>query len=225
MVRAWELDLSSHSASVPCLADSFGVLLQEICTGEKERGCHTVWVCVRQKPRCLVHNPQLAPCLFCTHAHSWPAALRGQTSPAPLSAGEHAVRGRMRLLRTPEDCPLEVVQLVTDCTAADPAARPSAKDLVQRLSVLCLSTLGEAAEAGNDNSAGTRPQGRGSTDGSGDAAGRAIQQPAPRVGPRGFRLPQPPASPFQAMAMQCAGGLRSVECHAPAPASPFESLQ
>jgi hypothetical protein len=43
------------------------------------------------------------------------------------------VRGRMRPLQAPQDCPQEVVDLAADCMEADPQARPTAQQLVQRL--------------------------------------------------------------------------------------------
>ena len=41
----------------------------------------------------------------------------------------------------PEDCPEEVAQLILECMATDPAARPSAVDVVRRLQVAPVSAL------------------------------------------------------------------------------------
>ena len=50
-----------------------------------------------------------------------------------LCTGGVPVRGRMRPLQAPQDCPQEVVDLAADCMEADPQARPTAQQLVQRL--------------------------------------------------------------------------------------------
>ncbi len=39
-------------------------------------------------------------------------------------------------MEVPQDCPQAVADLYLHCTAFDPAARPTARELVQRLSVL-----------------------------------------------------------------------------------------
>ena len=46
------------------------------------------------------------------------------------------MRGRNRPLRVPEDCPAAVAELVEACTAEDPAARPSAREVVEALTRL-----------------------------------------------------------------------------------------
>lgn len=40
----------------------------------------------------------------------------------------------MRELHVPQECPLEVSQLVQACMAEDPSQRPTARELVQLLS-------------------------------------------------------------------------------------------
>ena len=50
-----------------------------------------------------------------------------------MPAGVHPVRGRLEGLRVPEDCPQEVCDLFMECTAINPAARPTAKQLLERL--------------------------------------------------------------------------------------------
>ncbi|KAK9794056.1 hypothetical protein WJX73_000968 [Symbiochloris irregularis] len=50
-----------------------------------------------------------------------------------LMSGEEPARGRMREVRVPEEAPEEAVQLMEDCLLEDPAARPRAKQIVERL--------------------------------------------------------------------------------------------
>eukprot|EP00884_Botryococcus_braunii_P017382 jgi/Botrbrau1/4327/Bobra.0232s0018.1 len=50
-----------------------------------------------------------------------------------LVTGEVPQRGRMRALRSPEDCPEPVASLVTECLSSDPRERPTAKDVAVRL--------------------------------------------------------------------------------------------
>ncbi|GAB4822983.1 hypothetical protein N2152v2_010029 [Parachlorella kessleri] len=53
-----------------------------------------------------------------------------------ICAGVHPNRGRPVVLRVPEDCPQEVMDLCVACTASDPEARPSAREIVEQLSSL-----------------------------------------------------------------------------------------
>ena len=53
-----------------------------------------------------------------------------------MRAGETPVRGQCRALNVPEEAPQGVVDLISDCCQADPAARPSAKGLVARIKQL-----------------------------------------------------------------------------------------
>jgi hypothetical protein len=50
-----------------------------------------------------------------------------------ICTGEAPVRGAMRTLRAPEDCPEEIVALQAACVAEEPAARPTAAALVAAL--------------------------------------------------------------------------------------------
>lgn len=50
-----------------------------------------------------------------------------------IVTGERPLRGQTRELRVPEECPPEVDALISRCMAADPAARPSAKDIHEAL--------------------------------------------------------------------------------------------
>ncbi|KAI7839307.1 hypothetical protein COHA_007005 [Chlorella ohadii] len=50
-----------------------------------------------------------------------------------ICTGSVPVRGRMRPLAVPADCPAEVARLVEECTSPDPLARPTAQQLVERL--------------------------------------------------------------------------------------------
>ena len=51
--------------------------------------------------------------------------------PVKALAGNHTLA--CGYVRVPEDCPEEVAALISACTATDPAARPSAEDVVRRL--------------------------------------------------------------------------------------------
>lgn len=50
-----------------------------------------------------------------------------------VCTGEAPVRGDMRPLRAPEDCPAEIVALYQRCVAEDPDVRPNAKELIEIL--------------------------------------------------------------------------------------------
>lgn len=51
-----------------------------------------------------------------------------------IVTGEIPQRGRLREVKTPEECPLEVKKLIDACLSVDPISRPSAKDAYQTLS-------------------------------------------------------------------------------------------
>jgi serine/threonine protein kinase len=51
-----------------------------------------------------------------------------------IITGERAVRGHMRPLHAPEDCPAAVIDIVQACTNIDFQARPSARELYELLS-------------------------------------------------------------------------------------------
>lgn len=70
-------------------------------------------------------------------------------------AGERPVRGLSTPLRVPEHCPLEVADLQARCVARDPAARPSAAEIVQLLRALRTASGGSSPFS----SAGAAPQG------------------------------------------------------------------
>ncbi len=42
----------------------------------------------------------------------------------------------MRAPKVPEECPAEVVALINECTSVDASARPTARELVERLLAL-----------------------------------------------------------------------------------------
>lgn len=73
------------------------------------------------------------------HSPPYPIHPPTHSNPQPC-AGEHPVRGRNRDLQAPEDCPQGVIDLCKACTSKDPAARPTAKELVERLTVLARIT-------------------------------------------------------------------------------------
>ena len=50
-----------------------------------------------------------------------------------VCTGDAPVRGGMRALRVPEECPEGVAELCRECTAEVPGQRPAAKDIVHRL--------------------------------------------------------------------------------------------
>lgn len=113
-------------------------------------------------------------------------------------------------LQVPEDCPQAVVDLYTECTAVDPADRPTARQLVERLTQIIHATQPAAkspvkggsngvsgaangtAAANGLGSSGSTKQGEGE---SGAAGGLARQQKGFRVVPPGAAI----ASPFAAM--------------------------
>lgn len=53
--------------------------------------------------------------------------------PLPPPAGDVPVRGEMRPLSAPQDCPQEVVDLYERCIAEQPEQRPTAAELLQTL--------------------------------------------------------------------------------------------
>ena len=53
-----------------------------------------------------------------------------------LVTGETPVRGSMRAVRVPEDCPAAVAALIQRCMAAAPADRPNAHGICQQLQQL-----------------------------------------------------------------------------------------
>lgn len=90
----------------------------------------------------------------------------------------------------PQDCPQEVADLFTACTAQDPAQRPSARELVVRLSTAkhpqAVSTVAQASTATQ----------------SAEGAGAPTAPAAPGHSLRVFKSrpnPHPMISPFQAM--------------------------
>lgn len=54
----------------------------------------------------------------------------------PPLAGQYPVRGGLRELRVPEECPQAVADLIAACLSEDAAQRPSARELVKRLTEL-----------------------------------------------------------------------------------------
>jgi hypothetical protein len=53
-----------------------------------------------------------------------------------VCSGEAPVRGGMRVLRAPEDCPADVAELYQRCVSEDPEDRPSAEELLDILEAL-----------------------------------------------------------------------------------------
>ena len=50
--------------------------------------------------------------------------------------GEAPQRGSMRLPRVPEECPQAAADLMLECLSPDPAERPTAQQLLQRLEAM-----------------------------------------------------------------------------------------
>jgi serine/threonine protein kinase len=59
-----------------------------------------------------------------------------------VCTGEPPVRGNMRPLQCPDDCPAEVIELHRRCLAEDPDERPSAREIVHLLLRLLPVRLG-----------------------------------------------------------------------------------
>lgn len=53
-----------------------------------------------------------------------------------IATGAVPVRGAMRALQAPGDCPVAVAALVAACMAARPAARPSAAGVAEQLQAI-----------------------------------------------------------------------------------------
>ena len=51
----------------------------------------------------------------------------------PCTLHQAPRRGRMRVPRAPEECPQDVVDLINECLAVEASARPTARELVERL--------------------------------------------------------------------------------------------
>lgn len=56
-----------------------------------------------------------------------------------IITGERPVRGHLRMPHVPEECLQEVAALFMECVQTEPAARPTAASLVQRLEALARS--------------------------------------------------------------------------------------
>ena len=130
---------------------SMGVLLHEICSGAASSSGRWAACCAcralhRRCTLCMLPHPALRegtaalPPSLSTDMRSlaWPAR--------PGPAGMHPLRGLMLPLSVPEDCPQEVADLVADCMLGDPAERPSARKLVERLSAAARIPAPPAAE-------------------------------------------------------------------------------
>lgn len=106
----------------------------------------------------------------------------------PMRTGTHPVRGRRLELRVPEDAPQEVANLYWACTAADPAQRPSAREVVEALMRIDhpkqrrqAQQQGQEAQQGQQE-AGLNNRGGGQEEGPGRAVG-APTAPAAPAGP------------------------------------------
>lgn len=59
-----------------------------------------------------------------------------------IITGERPVRGHQRQPLVPQECSQEAVDLMADCSALDPAARPSAQQVMQRLHAMLAASRG-----------------------------------------------------------------------------------
>lgn len=67
---------------------------------------------------------------------------------------ETPVRGRLRPVLVPEECPAAISELIDDCLLDDPRRRPSPTQIVQRLTAVreqAVAMLGPAAEPSQGN--------------------------------------------------------------------------
>jgi serine/threonine protein kinase len=56
-----------------------------------------------------------------------------------IITGSRPVRGHMRSIQVPAECPRDAADLMTACCALDPAARPTARDLMKRLQAMLVA--------------------------------------------------------------------------------------
>ncbi|KAL4437440.1 hypothetical protein ABPG75_004579 [Micractinium tetrahymenae] len=74
-----------------------------------------------------------------------------------ICSGERPVRGQLRDLRVPEECPAEVRDLILECLETRPSRRPSARDIVQRLAALPDAPTPPGTLAGTPTPPGASP--------------------------------------------------------------------
>ena len=93
----------------------------------------------------------------CRHAATWwqiPSCHHGHRihvgcNEASISYRGHPVRGQLRDVRVPAECPAAVEQLIAACINSDVAARPSSQEVVARL-VQIIEDGGGSASGGGD---------------------------------------------------------------------------
>ncbi len=59
-----------------------------------------------------------------------------QAASTSVPAGEYPTRGCMRPVRVPEECPQQMADLCSQCMSENPSDRPTAGELVERLTEL-----------------------------------------------------------------------------------------
>jgi hypothetical protein len=69
-----------------------------------------------------------------------------------IITGERPVRGHQRQPLVPQECSQDAVDLMTECSALDPAARPSAQQVMQRLHAMLAASRSARSGAGDDDS-------------------------------------------------------------------------
>ncbi|GAB4814550.1 hypothetical protein N2152v2_001596 [Parachlorella kessleri] len=107
-----------------------------------------------------------------------------------ICSGERPVRGQLRDVRVPEECPPEVRQLILECLETRPSRRPSALQVVQRLLSLPAAVPPNvqaalaAAESGGRASPPASPIAPGGSGGSPSSGGQ-LPVPGSRLQPGG----------------------------------------
>lgn len=143
------------------------------------------------------------------------------------------MRGRMQQLKVPEECPQEVSDLFDQCVAEDPSARPTAKEVLVRLTqvseaysprAMAAAAAAEAAGANAVNGEAQKPPSAENPAGQAAAAEAGGQAAAPAAnGQEGGGNGEADG----AGKAGAAGDVKVFKVHrnAPTVASPFEAMQ
>ncbi|KAL4419356.1 hypothetical protein ABPG77_001583 [Micractinium sp. CCAP 211/92] len=120
-----------------------------------------------------------------------------------ICTGATPIRGQLRDVQVPQECPAEVRELILDCLATNPRKRPSAVDVVERLRAMPDATLSPAPPARRALPAAPGPalgpsrsaRGRPGAAGSGSTAARLGATPITPDQPQALPLPPPGQAP------------------------------